>query len=177
MIRDIPWSHTVTLVQAARGLPEQTLIASEADRKAIARYLDVVSVAELTAQVSTEPWLDGAELHGRFAARLTQTCSVSADDFEDTLTGDFMVRVVPRGSANAPQDESQGEVDLDPEADDPPDVAEGDTIDLAHYVIEHLALGLDPFPRKPGAVFEPPEEDKPASPFAVLLNLRPKDDE
>ncbi len=175
MIRDIPWSHTVTLAQAARGLPPQTLEASERDRKALARYLDVVSVAELTAQVSAEPWLDGTELHGRFSVRLTQTCSVSADDFEDTLAGDFMVRVVPRGSSNAPQDESLGEVDLDPEADDPPDVAEGDTIDLAHYVVEHLALALDPFPRKPGAVFEPPEEEKLASPFAVLRNLHPKD--
>ena len=175
MSRDIPWSDTVTFAEVARGLPVHTLEANERERRAIARFLQVVSVEDLTAQVSADPWLDGAEIRGRFSARLTQTCSVSADDFEDTVAGDFTVRVVPPGSPNAPQDESLGEVDLDPDADDPPDVAEDGSIDRAHYVVEHLALELDPFPRKPGAVFEAPEEETPASPFAVLRNLRPKD--
>ena len=31
---------------------------------------------------------------------------------------------------------------------------EGDAIDLAAYVVEHLALEIDPFPRKPGVEFD-----------------------
>jgi len=54
-------------------------------------------------------------------------------------------------------------------------VLENDSIDLAAYVVEHLSLELDPFPRKPGAVFEPPAEEGSASPFAVLRKLKGDD--
>ena len=49
-------------------------------------------------------------------------------------------------------------------------------IDLGQYVVEHLALELDPFPRKPGAEFVQPPEPAEISPFAVLKALKPKDD-
>ena len=51
---------------------------------------------------------------------------------------------------------------------------EGDAIDVAAYVVEHLALEIDPFPRKPGAAFDYSPPDKEESPFAVLKNLKPK---
>ena len=39
-----------------------------------------------------------------------------------------------------------------------------------------LILGLDPYPRKPGAVFESPEGDEPdPSPFAALAKLKKGD--
>ena len=44
----------------------------------------------------------------------------------------------------------------------------GDSIDLASYLAEALALGLSPFPRRPDAVFEPPEDKTSLSPFASL---------
>ena len=44
-------------------------------------------------------------------------------------------------------------------------------------MIEHLALELDPFPRKPGAVFVQPPEPTELSPFAALKSLKPKDGE
>ncbi len=64
---------------------------------------------------------------------------------------------------------------LDPDGEDPADVLEGDQIDLAAYVVEHLALEIDPYPRKPDAVFEPPAAEPETSPFAVLLQLKPRD--
>ena len=45
------------------------------------------------------------------------------------------------------------EVVLDPEGEDPPDLLDEDRIDLADYVVEHLALDIDPFPRKPGVTW------------------------
>ncbi|WP_236627552.1 hypothetical protein [Caulobacter sp. B11] len=44
---------------------------------------------------------------------------------------------------------------------------------MSGYVIEHLALELDPFPRKPGAVFVAPPEPVELSPFAALKRLKP----
>jgi uncharacterized metal-binding protein YceD (DUF177 family) len=115
--------------------------------------------------------MDGAEISGLIRARVTQVCSVSADEFEEPVESRFSVRVLPADSENTSPDEN-GDLALDPEGDDPPDVLEGETIDVSGYVIEHLALELDPFPRKPGAVFEPPPEPVDLSPFAALKALK-----
>ena len=63
----------------------------------------------------------------------------------------------------------------DLEAEDPPDPLVGDHIDLGAVAREFVALGLDPYPRKPGVVFAY-EEDAPGeeSPFARLAALKPK---
>jgi len=42
---------------------------------------------------------------------------------------------------------------------------------VSAYVVETLALALDPFPRKPGAVFESPAATEAISPFAALADL------
>ncbi len=57
---------------------------------------------------------------------------------------------------------------------DPPDPLLGSAVDLAAVVTEFLALAIDPYPRKPGAVFVTPVElkDPTASPFAALDKLK-----
>lgn len=167
-----PWSETIRFGEVSRGPVRKRLEADQAARKGIARLLGLVSIESLIADISAKGWMDGAEISGRFQAEVTQTCSATAEAFPETVQGDFTLRVLPPGSQNAPQEDFAEEIDLDPEADDPPDVLESDTIDLAGYVIEHLSLELDPFPRKPGAVFEPPVETEPLSPFAVLKALK-----
>ncbi|MDO9335874.1 MAG: DUF177 domain-containing protein [Caulobacter sp.] len=166
------WSHTVTLADIGRGMKSVELTADAATRVAIARDLGLERLDSLTARVSARPWLDGTEIRGALEAQVTQICSLSGEPFEQTLTSDFFVRAVPAGSDAAPRSESL-EVDIDPEGEDSPDVLETDKVDLAAYVVEHLALEVDPFPRKPGAVYEPPAEDNVLSPFAALAKLRP----
>lgn len=171
-----PWTETIRFSEVARGPVRRKLEADEATRKAVARHLDLISIESLTADLKIAPWLDGIQIDGRFKSDVTQTCSVTAEPLPAGVDGEFMVRVVPAGSPNAPQEETGEEIDLDPEADDPPDVNEGDLIDLGNYVIEHLSLELDPFPRKPGAVFEAPADTEERSPFAVLRALKTEDD-
>ena len=79
--------------------------------------------------------------------------------------------MLPADTENSSPDEN-GDLALDPDGDDPPDVLEGETVDVTGYVVEHLALELDPFPRKPGAVFQPPAEPVDLSPFAALKALK-----
>ena len=46
-------------------------------------------------------------------------------------------------------------------------------IDLGALAIEFLILGLDPYPRKPGAIFQPPADAQPdEGPFAALGVLK-----
>lgn len=165
-----PWSQTTLLSAVGRDPLVVALAPDEAHLAALARTLDLVALPEFSGEVTLKSWLDGAQLQGRWQARVVQTCGVSLEPFETPLAGDFHVRLVPTGSPNAPVAES--EIEVDPEADDPPDVLEGPAIDLAAYLVEHLALEIDPFPRAPGAIFEPPEPNAIISPFAALQSLK-----
>lgn len=168
------WSEIVKLHEVARGAVRLRL-APDADQRAqIARDLKLESLPAFSAEVTVKPWLDGAEVSGRFKAQVEQVCSVSLENFEQPLDGEFDIKVVPRGSPHAAA-ETAGEVEYDLAAPDPPDVLDGDGIDVAQYAVEALALEIDPFPRKPGAAFEfdaPPEEE---SPFAVLKALKDRE--
>ena len=171
-----PWPCEIPLAQVDRGAVKLRLEPSADQRKAIAKQLGLVSLEALSAEVYLTSWLDGAEVSGLLRARVVQTCSATADDFETPIDARFDLKVLPANSQNAPQEEF-GDLGADPDGDDPPDVLEGEKIDVSGYVIEHLALELDPFPRKPGAVFVQPPEPTELSPFAALKSLKPKDGE
>jgi uncharacterized metal-binding protein YceD (DUF177 family) len=166
----LSWDRPVKLHELARGPVRLRLEPDAAERARIARQLGLQSLPSFTADVTVKPWLDGVELTGRFRAVVEQVCGVSLDPFEQPVEGEVEVRAVPAGSPHAaPSD--RGDVELDPDSPDAPDVLEGDAVDVAGYVVEHLALEIDPFPRKPGVEFEyqPPEEE--TSPFAALKKL------
>ena len=163
------WSKVVTLGELPASL---TLEADEGVRKAIALDLDLAGLSLFTAKATVMPWLDGAELTADWRADVTLTCGLTVEEYDEVFSGRMIIRCVPQSSPLA--EPPAREVELDPEADDPPDVLEDDKIDVAAYLVEHLALALPAFPRKPGAVFEPPPPEEPPSPFAVLLQLKPK---
>jgi hypothetical protein len=168
--RAVTWPATVKLHELARGPVRLSLEPGAEARAEIARRLGLRSLPSLTAEITVKPWLDGAELTGGFAAVVEQVCGVTLDAFEQPLRGDIEVRVVPPGSPHAASSEG-GDLELDPDAPDAPDLLEGDAIDVAAYVVEHLALEVDPFPRKPGAVFEFEAPEDETSPFAALRKL------
>jgi uncharacterized metal-binding protein YceD (DUF177 family) len=165
------WATPLKLHELARGPVKLRLEPDDAERAKVAHDLGLESLPSLTADLTVRPWLEGAEITGRFEAVVEQLCSLSLDPFEQPLSGEIAVQLVPRRSPSAPSEEG-GEAEYDPDAPDPPDVIEGDAIDLAAYVVEHLALEIDPFPRKPGAVFEALGPAAEESPFAVLKKLK-----
>ena len=169
-MKDTPWSHVIALGSVRAQPIRLTLEAGERDRARIARLLDLAELRSLKADVEVAAWFDGAEITADWQAEVVQLCGVSLDPLESAPSGRFVVRAVMPDSPHAPTPEA--EIDLDPDAEDPPDVLESDQIDIAAYVVEHLALEIDPFPRKPGAEFEPPTSDVELSPFAVLKQFR-----
>jgi len=172
-----PWRETVGLADVARFTRERPLarrlVADAPAREAIARELDLVALDRLEADLDLSAWFDGVLIEGVWRASIVQTCGVSLEVFSTELEGAFHIRAVPKTSALAPAENV--EVVIDPDAEDPPDVLDGDVVDLGGYVVEQLALEIDPFPRKPGVEFEPPEPDAIPSPFAVLQTLKPSD--
>lgn len=169
-----PWSAPVRLNEIAR-LAQPVKLAPDAEARArIAKALDLVDLPRLEGEVRLRPWMDGVELEGEWNADVVYRCGVTVEPFDAALSGRFSVRAVPPDSPHARLAEEADEIEIDLDADDPPDVLEGEAVDLGAYLVEHLALELDPFPRKPGAVFEPPPPENPESPFAVLRRLKPE---
>ena len=166
-----PWLETIRLGEVSRpgagGAVERRLAPDGATRAKLARFLDLERLDALEATLRLTPWFDGARLDGHWSAKITQLCGVSLEPLASDLSGDFVLHVVPPGSKRGPA-EPISEVVIDLEADDPPDVLDSDVIDLAGYVIEHLVLEIDPFPRAPEAEFNPPEAERESSPFAKL---------
>jgi uncharacterized metal-binding protein YceD (DUF177 family) len=165
------WTTPVRLHELGRGPLALRLEPDAAERAKIAHDLGLETLPSLSVDLVLKPWLDGVEITGAFHAVVEQICAVSLDPFQHPLQGQIDVRAVPAGSPHAPT-QTGGEVEFDPDAPDPPDVLAGDGVDLAAYVIEHLALEIDPFARKPGAEFDyaPPVDE--TSPFAALQKLR-----
>ena len=172
------WPLIIHFADVARRTPAEPLarriVLDAPQRREVAEALGLERLDELEANVRLSAWHDGLRIEADWRATVTQICGVSLDPFDSALEGDFAVDIVPSGSLHAPET-SDVEIVLDLDADDPPDVVEGDAVAVGAYVIEHLALEVDPFPRKPGAQFEPPEAEPESSPFAVLRAIKPRE--
>jgi len=166
----LSWDRPIKLHELGRGAIRLRLEPDAAERAVVAKQLRLQGLPAFTADLTVKPWLDGVEIKGRFHAVVEQICGISLDPFEAAVDGEIEVHAVPQGSVHAAAADG-GELELDPNAPDAPDVLESDSVDVVGYVVEHLALELDPFPRKPGATFDyqPPEEE--TSPFAALKKL------
>ena len=164
------WVEKVPLADIDRKERRFAICAGADVRKRIAKQLDLVELSSFEADAHLSSWLDGARLTASWSAELVQACCVTLEDVPARLSGRFEIRVLPAESPNAPHTET--EAVIDPLAEDPPDVLDGDIVPLGEYMIEHLALELDPFPRKPGAVFTPPPEPTVITPFSALKGLQ-----
>lgn len=167
-----PWREVLSWA-ALRAGGARRLVADEPTRMRIVEALDIEGLEGLEAVVEFGSWLDGAVVDGTIRAVAIRRCGVSLELFPEPIDEPFRITLVPEGSPHAPRPEPEVEIDL--EADDPPEVVVGDSVDLGRLVVEGLALALDPFPRKPGVVFEPPPTEAPESPFAALAALKTRD--
>jgi uncharacterized metal-binding protein YceD (DUF177 family) len=161
------WSVPIRLDQVGKGTGRR-LVADEAQRAVLADQLELDSLDLLEAEVEVLPWGRDYEIKGTFKAAVVQTCGVTLEPLPSLIEGRFSVKA----SETPPVEEHDPDMEIGLETPDPPDLIENGQIDLAAYVIEHLALEIDPFPRKPGVEFEPPVTAPEPSPFAVLAQLR-----
>ena len=169
-IPPLPYSEPLRLHQIGAGV--QRRLTPDADAmKRIARALDLQALDVFEVDINLVPTVSGWRLEGRVIADAVQTCGLTLEPMPVHVDRKFSVQMV---EATEREDDEDGEIDLELD-DDSPDQIEGGSLDLGQYAVEQLALSLDPFPRKPGAVFEQPKEPGEISPFAVLKGLRSKD--
>jgi uncharacterized metal-binding protein YceD (DUF177 family) len=174
--------YEISAVKLPRdGMPVR-FEANERELAALARQLDIVAVDVLKVDLRATPWRrDGVQVQGSIRARVQQESVVSLEPLDRSIDETLKAVFVPEGSklarVAAP---SEHELHIDPEGDDPPEVFQGDRIDLGPYIAEALALALYPYPRAPGESFDEvdtdPEPDAGRrSAFGALSALVPPD--
>ncbi|MNE31384.1 hypothetical protein D3C80_1249500 [compost metagenome] len=168
----LPYSEPLRLHQIGAGL-ERRLTPDADARKQIARALDLQALDVFEADINLVPTVSGWRMEGRVVADAVQTCGLTLEPLPVHVDRKFSVQLVEASERNAADEDGEIDLELD---DDSPDQIEDGRLDLGQYAVEQLALSLDPFPRKPGAVFEQPKEPGEISPFAVLKALQSKDD-
>jgi hypothetical protein len=144
------WSFPVAVADIPETGRHIHIIADGGTRQAVAKAVDVAALPRLEAGFD---------------------CVVTLEPIESAIDEVVDVLFLPKAPA-APD-----VVELEAvQADDPPETLQNGMVDLGAVATEFLLLGIDPYPRKPGAVFEPPPAGDPASnPFAALAALKKGD--
>ena len=166
-----PWSVPVARAEIPEEGKRFELVADEVTRAEIARLTGVRSLPRLQATLDVaRHGSDGLRVGGEVSATVGQTCVVTLEPLENEIKEEVDLIFAPPAAFAEADDGEEAEV-IDP---DGPEPLIGDTIDLGALATEFLLLGIDPYPRKPGASFEPPEaaDDPGAHPFAALAALK-----
>ena len=175
-----PFVRTFNTLELQRDRSAEVDISANPDELvAIAHVLLVEAVESLSAHFKvTRLARSVMHVEGEVQARLVRLCSVSLEPFEVAVTEPIDLKFAPENSAVAPgKDQAAIAESLILSMDeDPPDPIIDGKIDLGAVSVEFIALGLDPYPRKPGIEFDlgssQPSPIEGDSPFAVLAGLR-----
>lgn len=172
-VEEPPFSHKVPVAT----LHGETRVRLEPDAEACARIaaaLDLDSVEKLVLDAKVNHAQNGlVSVNGTVQAKLRPVCVVTLEPFDQRVDTPVSLRFAPEGLRERMTKRALENGDEDFDA---PDLIEDGEIDFGQVVVEFLALTLDPYPKKPGAVFtnsgDPPEAKQ--SPFAALASLKDK---
>ncbi len=170
-----PWRAPVTVAQIPDTGVHLDIEADQAARAAMAALAGLREILSASASFDVTPMSrDRFEVVGRVRARIGQTCVVTLDPIESDI--DEPIDLIFAPPEQIPQlaalvDEA---AESDGEIPDPPEPIENGAIDLGRLATDALFLAIDPYPRKPDAVFEPPAvaDDPEDHPFAALKALQ-----
>jgi len=136
--------------------------ASLGERQALAAFHKLPAIEALSASFRlVRSGRSGVRVTGEVHAELTQVCVVSLEPIPATIDEDVDVRFAARTGHGAVRRLSKEPETYSMADQDEPDPIIDGKIDLGALAAEFFALGLDPYPRKPGASFNPPDEPAP----------------
>lgn len=164
-----PLSRPVAVSDIPEDGLDMRVEANEAERRALAEDFEIGAVHRLEGTFGLRRVTGGVKVSGTVSAEVEQTCVVTLEPVVNQVseTVDLMF------SEDVPASEGQGDEAVQLGEREPPEPIVNGRIDLGTVTAEFLALGLDPYPRKPGVGFEPAEpEDRGGSPFAALSQLK-----
>lgn len=164
-----PWQVPVAVEDVAETGAHFDLAADAQVRAAVARTAGLRDLPRLEANFDVTRRGAGLRVAGRVSATVGQLCVVTLEPLVTEVEEAIDLLFVPQPTA----EREDGEVGTRGESADETEPLIGGLVDLGALAIEFLILGLDPYPRKPGVVFQPPPAAKPdETPFAALASLR-----
>lgn len=181
-----PLSRPIKVDDVPEGGVEIAIEADVDERAAIAKSAGLIAVDSLEAHLEVSKQSETKfRVAGALRARITQTCVVSLESFESEIRADVDSDFAredskdrPRRVVTARRAEPEPPASFAAELDAPDPIVDG-RIDLGALVVEFLVLNLDPYPRKPGVIFDGANysgsPDLVHSPFAALKNLKKED--
>jgi uncharacterized metal-binding protein YceD (DUF177 family) len=170
-----PWRVPVTVLQIPETGLHREFEADLMERRAMAEIAGLREIA--SARASFDMTLkSGGRVHvtGHVVARVGQTCVVTLDPIENEIDEPVDLMFAPPEQIRLSNLDDEG-TESETEIPDPPEPIINGVIDLGRVATDALFLAVDPYPRKPDAVFEPHVEarDPRDHPFAALGALRP----
>jgi hypothetical protein len=170
-----PWRVPVTVLQIPETGLHREFEADLMERRAMAEIAGLREIA--SARASFDMTLkSGGRVHvtGHVVARVGQTCVVTLDPIENEIDEPVDLMFAPPEQIRLSNLVDEG-TESETEIPDPPEPIINGVIDLGRVATDALFLAVDPYPRKPDAVFEPHVEarDPRDHPFAALGALRP----
>ena len=147
------------------------LDADEAERAALAKAAEILSVPKFSARIVLKKLSPTRfSLHYDVAAEILQACVVTLEPLAARITQDFVRELHHTPNLNR----VTKEVIVTPGDDELPDEIESLHYDLMGPALEEFLLALDPYPRCPGVAVDPHAhaDAPPESPFAVLKGLK-----
>jgi uncharacterized protein DUF177 involved in 23S rRNA accumulation len=170
-----PWSVPVTVAQIPDTGLHRDIEADTATRDAMAAVGGLREILSATASLDVTP-KGGGRFHvvGRVRARIGQTCVVSLDPIENDIDEPIDLIFAPPEQIPELADLVDDAAESDEPIPDPLEPIVNGIIDLGRLATDALFLGIDPYPRRPDAVFEPPvvAADPEDHPFAALKALQ-----
>jgi hypothetical protein len=174
-----PWRAPVMVAHIPDTGLHREIEATAAERQAMADVAGLRDVLSAHAAFDVVP-KSGGRLHvtGYVRARIGQTCVVTLDPIESEIDEAIDLTFGPEAEARRLADLIKEGRDNEepPEVADPPEAIVNGIIDLGRIATDALFLAIDPYPRKPGAVFETEVTalDPEDHPFAALKALQEK---
>jgi uncharacterized metal-binding protein YceD (DUF177 family) len=170
-----PWRVPVTVAQIPDTGLHRDIEADEALREAMAEVAGLREIISANASLDVMPE-GGGRFHvvGHARARIGQICVVTLDPIENDIDEAIDLVFAPPEEISQLADLVDEAAESDAEIPDPPEPIVNGVIDLGRLATDALFLGIDPYPRRPDAVFEPIVEaaDPEDHPFAGLKALR-----
>ena len=170
-----PWRVPVTVAQIPETGLHRDIEADQPVREAMAEVAGLREILSLNASLEVIP-KDGGRFHvaGRVRARIGQTCVVTLDPIENEIDEEVDLIFAPPEQIPSLADLVDEADESDAEIPDPPEPIVNGIIDLGRLATDALLLGIDPYPRRKDAVFEPLAEaaDPEDHPFAALKALQ-----